>query len=458
MNYLQSRGLRLFHDIDIWHRAYNNSKLAIARARLQGSCAKIVFLASVSRAPWNSGGFLQTKAATLDMYLSTLPRDPADAAALGEAMDFDAGAIAGYSDAPTQDVHSALAKKMAATALDMRTFAYTGPGVDMKRFFSLTYQFPDLDREWTVNQHLTKWHFLQLGQWSITSDDPASASTVGPGAPPATVAIADIAADPGAATVQAERRQEQAEADAVRAGPMVAAAAQEVASAAAEVKRAELSDLRRQCKNSLQVCARVLEEREVQLDGRMICEMQMLYRVDTEYSAKQHLEPDKAIVWRATRAVDAGAKLAVQFARKLADAAFLSRLSLTMAPANLPDEELWADELATASRLATYVIENIAVHCWSESYWCGVMPYSFAGLFHPAKGTACACLAALRKDWRVICEAEDIVFAPVPGPVQPADIPRPLHAIAEGAEDGEHILNTLLDEQGAADLEEMAAE
>jgi hypothetical protein len=119
-NFMFACGLRGFWDRDLCHRMNNDMNLAINRAGLMGSMAKLLVIMSVNRGPWLGGAFLDQKREALAMYIQALVHDDAEQQRLYELQCWDQGVEPMPGQCPSLVLH---------TWMDAQTFHNKAGGV-----------------------------------------------------------------------------------------------------------------------------------------------------------------------------------------------------------------------------------------------------------------------------------------------------------------------------------------
>jgi hypothetical protein len=393
-NFLWScTGVRGFHDTDKCHRKDNNIHMALKHAGLFPAYLKLVMCANVNRGPWLGGMFLEKKAEALDLFLETALRDPQAMAQHFEGIAFDHGqdVVAGYD---LDQVNSA-----AADFLELRSFRTKAMSMEMKRFFSFSYSFPALDKEWTGVQAVLEWMHMQLGNWC-----PENMSEIDK--------LADVVIN--AQDAFAQDLAPIAGPD--QLGPVPAQPAQEDPHEAAHHKRmATLAELRKKSSNTLHLSGIVMDDRLVQIQGRIIQEFMLVGRHSYAADLTQQKTQKGTAQWYAARALDGGHAFCLDVTRILDSTTFLAKVCLLPRVKMLGSQrELFLDELFVAQLIATLAHEYMSISAWSDLIHAETMPFSLAAGLHESLAMAEKGMQACATDWEAILELEGQIFQPPP--------------------------------------------
>ena len=256
----------------------------------------------------------------------------------------------------------------------------------MKRFFSFSYRFPAVDREWTAAHEVCKWLSGQLGHW-IQEDthDPDHAEDAAPAQDAAPAR--DAAPAQGAASAQGAAPAQGAasahdEAPAHDAGPahqteesLQAAALEAQAQAEGHAHtrktkknksgRDDLAQLRQDTHNTLHLCSVLMENRVLQVHGRMLqAVMDILRKAMAMDLAAQKTQ--EGCFHFAGRRVQEWPVVPTRIMALLMDMRLLQSLGLPMA-ATLMAEEPDEYETNIAHQLLALVVEAVAAHAWPGS-------------------------------------------------------------------------------------------
>jgi len=112
-----------------------------------------------SKGPWLGGMFLEKKAEALNLFLQTTLLDPAYLKDHMEGFAFDLD-----MDMATECIIADVQGQL-ANMLDMKSFLRKNMNVELKRWFSFTYSFPTLDKEWTAVHAVLTWMQFQMAEW-----------------------------------------------------------------------------------------------------------------------------------------------------------------------------------------------------------------------------------------------------------------------------------------------------
>ena len=434
-NYLWSAcHVRGFHDTDKCHRKDNNVMLALKHVGLFGSLLKIVMLANVNRGPWLGGMFLEKKSEALDLFVEVSLRDPKYVHDHLEGFAFDIGADHG-PDCSLDDIQRQL-----ANLIELRSFKNKSMSLELKRWFSFTYAWPTLNKEWTAVRMVLQWLQVQLAEWSPEAMheldalqlDQADVNSLIPVAGPGPQ-------DPANAPVHDHGPVPDAE---ERPGP-----APDAEEKQQERRERSLAQLRQKAKNTIHLAAMVTQDRLVQIHGRIIYAFEILGRRSVAQDLKQQRTQHGTCQWYAHRALDGGFDLCMQIARVPDSMEFLE--AVTLAPQiHAPGpaaRQLFQEELEVASLILHFAWEYMAITAWTDAVHAQTMPFTLAAGLSVQETLAKAGLDGCRQDWEAILEVEDAVFkaatvatadASGPGPVDGSPAPvggPPVDGIDPGA-------------------------
>lgn len=121
--------VRGYYDTDNWHRRNNNARLAVQRAGLWPSMAKLIMVAGINKGPWNQNGFLEKKAEALARYLDAIMRDPGEMAIYLDGIAFDHGHTAGTVTSTSVCDVIVQVKLAMSRWTDMRSFSHRSGSV-----------------------------------------------------------------------------------------------------------------------------------------------------------------------------------------------------------------------------------------------------------------------------------------------------------------------------------------
>jgi len=399
-NYLWSAcHVRGFHDTDKCHRKDNNVMLALKHVGLFGSLLKLVMLANVNRGPWLGGMFLEKKSEALDLFVHVTLRDPKYVQEHLEGFAFDIGADHG-ADCSLDDIQRQL-----ANLIELHSFNRKSMSLELKRWFSFTYAWPNLNKEWTAVRMVLQWLQVQLAEWSPEAMheldalqlDQADANSMIPVAGPGPDCDPALGLPRDPAVPDAEQRR----------GP-----APDAEERRQESRERTLAQLRQKAKNTIHLAAMVTQDRLVQIHGRIIYAFEILGRRSVAQDLKQQRTQHGTCQWYAHRALDGGFALCMQIASVPDNMAFLE--SVTVAPqihvGGPAGRQLFHEELEVASLILNFAWEYMAITAWTDAVHALTMPFTLAAGLSVQASLATAGLDGCRKDWEAILEVEDAVF------------------------------------------------
>ena len=305
-----------------------------------------------------------------------------------EGFSYDTGneALTEY-DANT--LHEAL-----AGLLDLRSFMSKSMSMEMKRWFSLTYVFPTLDKEWTGVKAVLEWMRVQLAEW----------------------------APDNLAEMDAFQADMDLKADGLMPAEPVGAAKTDAEDLA--LRRQEtLAQLRTKAKNTLHLAGMVAQDRKVQIHGRIIHAFSLIGRESVAMDLEQQHTQLDTVQWYANRAWDGGLAMCKQIAA-LPDSMEFLRATDIIQRLHMPngDRDLFYDALETAELIFKMAVEHMSLTAWTDQVHAQTMPFTLAIGMHLEVELAEQGLYACARDWKAILEVVAAVFnashpdvEPVPG-------------------------------------------
>ena len=404
-NYLWSIcGVRGFHDIGKCHRKDNNFMVALKHTgSLFNSLLKLIMLANVNRGPWLGGMFLEKKAEALDMYLKATLLDPQEVSKHMEGIAFDLGQDVA-NDIDVGQVHQAI-----AGLLDCRTFFNKSMSMEMKRWFSLTYVWPFLNKEWTANKMVLEWMHVQMAEW-----EPEDLQELDRLKDVAAIPGPDPEAMPGSGLDPIADGHSDLQAVVAEGQP---AASVNGSAAAADPDEEQqrrlqtLASLRKKSKNTLHLAGLVANDRAVQVHGRIMYAFAVLGRASVAEDLKQHRGQLDTARWYSCRVVDEGYALCLAMAQVLDSRVLLEQAQMS-SRVHLPghDRALFHEELELAELTFKLAWEYMSLTAWSDHVHGHCLPYTFAVAAHVDLDIARTGLQACGEDWDAILDIEGIVF------------------------------------------------
>ena len=296
-----------------------------------------------------------------------------------------------------------------ADMLDMKSFLRKNMNVELKRWFSFTYSFPTLDKEWTAVHAVLTWMQFQMAEWrpetlkdldalvDLAKDPHLVAPEPGPG--PGHGPPPPLADDPGPGPAPDASLVEQ------RAADEAAAARDEV-----HAKREfTLAQLREKTKNTLLLAGAVSADREVQTHGRVIYEFELLGRKSVARDLELQRTQFSTTQWYAQRVLDGGHELCVEIFSVLDSITFLGRVGLGP-QVTVSGRHVVYEDLELAEMICKLAVAYVALTAWTDSVHAQTLPFTLALGLHTDAALATAGLQACQKDWEAILEVEDALF------------------------------------------------
>jgi hypothetical protein len=171
-----------------------------------------------------------------------------------------------------------------------------------------------------------------------------------------------------------------------------------------------LSELRKRHKQTLDLCSVLIKDRELQVQGRIICETTGPLRQDHLDSIQLLKSQQGALQYHASQANMGWVAALQSILRKHSDPQVLQRICVAPVHASaLQPQQDWEsdpDQYKHALLPMRLTIEVLAQRCWSMAKHSHTFPDAFAGLASSDHALAIAKLAEIREVWTAILAAE----------------------------------------------------
>ena len=171
-----------------------------------------------------------------------------------------------------------------------------------------------------------------------------------------------------------------------------------------------LKTMRNRTKNTLHLAALLLQDRNLQVQARMICEAVKFIRSEHLDSLEQMRTQVGSAYFQAKRAAGAWRDVCSDILATTHDLDVLARFQFPdpRLYAMTPTQPSMADpgELKNAQTYMRLVLEVVKQRCWSMSLHSCTLPGMFAGLLHPEADSAARMAEQIRMVWAAVEKAE----------------------------------------------------
>ena len=340
--------------------------------------------------------FLEKKAEALFLFLETTFQDPEVLHRHMEGFAFDLR-LEVSSEVTIPRIQAQLAE-----ILEMKSFARKNMNLELQRWFSFTYSFPTLDKEWTAVHAVLEWMHMQMADWkpeflkdldALQNLAKEAAQVVVPGPGP------DLA--PGPDNVPSNAHPVP--------GPDHAPAPDEEEMKAK--REATLAELRKKTTNTLYLATMVTKDRTVQLHGRIIYAFEELGRRSVAKDLSMQRDQMQTCLWYADRVLDGGQALCMQIAQVTDSIEFLESIQLGC-QVRVLDAYCVYEEVELATMTCKLALEYMANTAWTDQVHAMTLPFTLALALHDVEDVAREGLQACKHDWEAILEMESALFSP----------------------------------------------
>ena len=173
-----------------------------------------------------------------------------------------------------------------------------------------------------------------------------------------------------------------------------------------------LSELRKRHKQTLDLCSILIKDRNLQLEGRVICEVGRPLRRDHLDSIQALKSQEGALAFHASQAMMGWARALQELVRKHSDERVLRRLGIVpehaMASAVQQHLEPDPEYHRNAGTFMRLTIELCSQRTWSMSKHSFTYPDAFAGLASKSPEIVAKCAEQTRSVWSAIFAAEQL--------------------------------------------------
>ena len=255
----------------------------------------------------------------------------------------------------------------------------------MRRFFSLIPRLQAFDRQWTPAAAVARWMEEQLGDWEMGQD-------------------VDELGEEALLAIHENNAQahEQSDADPKPKTP--------------KSGKQALSELQAKTKNVQSLTSKLLQDRDLQVDGRMLADVIGVTYKTYQDLLQQQKDQNGVIAFESSIAVGDWGLEIEKVAALLSTEEVLCRYEISPSGSfaghqldNETKECLFNVEQQRASRLFRLVISQMSHRAWSMSYHSGTLPDMALGVLHSDRVLAQNALHIVRDVWKIIEQAEKAV-------------------------------------------------
>jgi hypothetical protein len=334
---------------------------------LAGVVAKLSLVFNLARGPWNQGDFGRQMREGAQVFQEMLTSDADIVQEMLPHIAFDKG---------LSECTAGLAEDVLRELTTLPAFSANGTHVTLRRWFSWTYAWEELDPQFSTMAMVLRWMASQSVSWEF---------------------------------------EQWASADGAEA--------------------LSAAELRAKCSNTLECAARVLQDKSVQLFARMISAVARPVRNDHLRAIDSLTSQNGAASFNANRSNGEWVETVQSMAALLRDPTLLQQCGICVACPLLRIR--FGASQALAQKLFKLVVHAMSQRCWSMSYHSTCLPDAAFGVLSATAAAAKRCLRFLRKIHDAVLAAEQLVNASAAEgwEVGPADAQ--LLAQAAGGQDGQ---------------------